>query len=160
MTHQFFPSRNNILSIMPINALKNHTCPERVRCCPPWFGFQNNKKTTVILILFEPVCQKSLIFLMDFNNFHLSQISSILHRSARCMKHMLSRTCRFWVVKNAIYFQRFLSISLFVLMRSSKLLLPPMVLDTFSFWPKFVTIGALRCHQQISRVANFITYFQ
>ena len=100
-----------------------------------------------------------LYFPIDFNNFHLSPISSILHRSARCMKHMFSRTCRFGVVKNATCSYCILTISLFVFMRSSKWLLPPSVLDTFSFWLKFVTIGALRCNQQISCVVNFIAYF-
>ena len=55
------------------------------------------------IMVSAPACQKCFIFPMDFNNFHFSPISLILHRSARCMNPMLSRTCRFGVVKNATY---------------------------------------------------------
>ena len=64
------------------------------------------------IMVSAPVGQKTYIFQMYFNNFHLSQISSILHRSARCMKHMLSRTCRFGVVQNATFSKCILNMSL------------------------------------------------
>ena len=62
------------------------------------------------IMVSAPVGQKCFIFPMFFNNSHLSRISSILHRSARCMKHMLSRTCRFGAVQNATFFQCILTI--------------------------------------------------
>ena len=88
-----FPSRNNILSIMLINASKNNTRPEWAYCCPPVCWFVDGSQNVTNIMVSAPAGQKCFIFLMYFNNLHLSPISSILHRSARCMKHMLSRTC-------------------------------------------------------------------
>ena len=85
-----------------------------------------------------PVCQKTYIFAMNFNNSCLSPISSILHRCARVTFPMVWRTRRFVAVKNAIYYQRFLTISLFANMRPSKFLLSPLVLATFSFCIEFL----------------------
>ena len=51
---------------------------------------------------------------------------------------MVWRTRRFVAVKNAIYYQRFLTISLFANMRPSKFLLSPLVLATFSFCIEFL----------------------
>ena len=46
-------------------------------------------------MVFEPCCQKYIIFLMNFNNSYLKSISSILHRSARSTIPVVARTCRF-----------------------------------------------------------------
>ena len=96
----FFTSKTTILSIMFLNALKNNTRPESAYCGPPVCWFVDGSQNVTNIMVSAPTGQKCFIFPMYFNNLHLSLISSILHRSARCMKHMLSRTCRFWVVKN------------------------------------------------------------
>ena len=85
-----------------------------------------------------PACQENHIFPTNFNNSCLSPISSILHRCARVTFPMVWRTRRFVAVKNAIYYQRFLTISLFANMRPSKFLLSPLVLATFSFCIEFL----------------------
>ena len=67
-------------------------------------------------MVLEPFCQKYHIFPTNFNNSYLKPISSILHRSARCMIPVVARTCRICGVKNDTNFQRILTIPLFVAM--------------------------------------------
>ena len=92
-----------------------------------------------------------LHFRMDFNNFHLSPISSFLHRSARSTIPAVARTCRFCGVKNDTNFQRILTIPLFVAMSPSKLLLSPMVLGTCSKRHQFCIVITLCNHSCQSR---------
>ena len=104
--------------------------PFRWRCgCLPNVTF-----STVL----APACQENHIFPTNFNNFCLSPISSILHRCARVTFPMVWRTRRFVAVKNAIYYQGFLTISLFAHMRPSKFLFSPLVLATFSICIEFL----------------------
>ena len=52
-------------------------------------------------------------FPMDFNNFSLRQISSILHRSARSTFPLVARTCRFCGAQNDTQFRMNFNISIF-----------------------------------------------
>ena len=90
-------------------------CSSPSQGLPARMLFYNNKilpladcsPNVTFSIVSAPVGQKTYIFPMNFNNFYLGQISSILHRSDRCMKPMVWRTRWFVAVKNAIYYQRF-----------------------------------------------------
>ena len=93
---------------------------------------------TTFSTVLAPACQENHIFPTNFNTFCLSQISSLLHRCARITFPMVWRTRRFVAVRNAIYYQRFLTISLLAHMRPSKLLLSPLVLATFSICIEFL----------------------
>ena len=104
--------------------------PFRWRCgCSPNVTF-----STVL----APACQENHIFPTNFNNSCLSPISSILHRCARVTFPMVWRTRRFVAVRNAIYYNGFLTISLFANMRPSKFLFSPLVLATFSICIEFL----------------------
>ena len=89
-----------ILRIMILNALENHTLPERINCCPSCFfpasGPQNDTKTMVS----GPVGQKKHISQMVFNDSYLASISLILHCCARIAIPMVSLTGRFGAFKN------------------------------------------------------------
>ena len=81
---------------------------------------------------------ENLRFPTNFNKFLVKPVFLNLHRCARITFPMVWRTRRFVAVKNAIYYQRFLTISLFANMRPSKFLLSPLVLATFSFCIEFL----------------------
>ena len=124
-----------------------HPCRWRCGCSP------NVTFSTVL----APACQENHIFPTNFNNSCLSQISSILHRCARVTFPMVWRTRRFVVVKRAINYKRFLTISLFANMRPSTFLFSPMVLATFSFCIEFFVH---RGDQWPSSVAAFFQFLQ
>ena len=118
--------------------MKNHEAPEPGRCTSPLsLGCACSPNVTFSTVL-APACQENHIFPTNFNNSCLSPISSILHRCARVTFPMVWRTRRFVAVKNAIYYNGFLTISLFANMRPSKFLLSPLVLATFSFCIEFL----------------------
>ena len=97
--------------------------PFRWRCaCSPNVTF-----STVL----APACQENHIFQTNFNNSCLSPISSILHRCARVTFPMVWRTRRFVAVRNAIYYNGFLTNSLLAHLRPSFAL--ALVLATLSF---------------------------
>ena len=104
-----------------------------------------------------PACQKTYIFQTYFNNSCLGPISSILHRCARVTFPMVWRTRRFVAVRNAIYYNGFLTISLFANMRPSKFLFSPLVLATFSFCIEFLVH---RDDPWPSSVAAFFQFWQ
>ena len=125
-------------SFLLINALKNWYPTERARCCSPLsLGCACSPNVTFSTVL-APACQENHIFPTNFNNSCLSPISSILHRCARVTFPMVWRTRRFVAVRNAIYYNGFLTISLFANMRPSKFLLSPLVLATFSICIEFL----------------------
>ena len=118
--------------------MKKQKAAERARCCPPCrrrCGWSPNVTFSTVL---APACQENHIFPTNFNNSCLSPISSILHRCARVTFPMVWRTRRFVAVRNAIYYNGFLTISLFANMRPSKFLFSPLVLATFSFCIEFL----------------------
>ena len=107
-----------------------------------------------------PICQKTHIFPLTFNNSYLRRISSILHRSARSTFPVVARTCRFCGVKNDTYFQWTLTILLLPVMWPSKILLLPMVLDTFFDLHQFYIIITIHDRNSISCFSKLYTYFQ
>ena len=143
-----------VASILPYNALKNHDAPERARCCPPFRRRCGCSPNVTFSTVLAPACQENHIFPTNFNNFCLSQISSILHRYARNTFPMVWRTCRFVAVKNAVYYQRFLTISLFPKMRPSKFLFSPLVLVTFSMCIEFLV------HRDDPWPSSVVAFFQ
>jgi hypothetical protein len=145
---------------MFINALKNHDPAERVfvvRLSGPPAGCSPNLTFSTVS---APVCQKWYIFPMKFNNFHVRLISSILHRCARITFPMVWRTCRFCGVKNDTYFQWILTILLLPVMWPSKILLLPLVLDTFFDLHQFYIIITIHDRNSISCFSKLYTYFQ
>ena len=118
--------------------MKNHEPAEPGRWCSPLsLGCACSPNVTFSTVL-APACQENHIFPTNFNNSCLSPISSILHRCARVTFPMVWRTRRFVAVKNAIYYNGFLTISLLANMRPSKFLLSPLVLATFSICIEFL----------------------
>ena len=145
---------------MLINALKNHEPAERAFVVhlsgPPAECSPNLTFSTVS----APVCQNWYIFPMDFNNLYLRLISSIFDRCARITFPMVWRTCRFCGVKNDTYFLWILTILLLPVLRPLKILLLPLVLDTFSDLHWFYIIITIHDRNSISCCSNFYTYFQ
>ena len=134
--------------------MKNHDPPEPVRWCSPLsLGCACSPNVTFSTVL-APACQENHIFPTNFNKSCLSQISSILHRCARVTFPMVWRTRRFVAVKTAIYYQRFLTISLLANMRPSKFLLSPLVLATFSLCIEFLV------HRHDPSPSIIVTFFQ
>ena len=126
--------------------------PFRWRCgCSPNVTFS---------IVLAPACQENHIFPTNFNNSCLSPISSILHRCARITFPMVWRTRRFVAVKNAIYYQRVLTISLLANMRLSKFLFSPLVLATFSFCIEFLVHRDDPSPPIIATIATFFQFLQ
>ena len=110
-------------------------------------------------LFLDRLARKYTYFQCFFNNSYLTLISSILHRSARCMISMVSRTCRFVATRNALYFQCVLTILLFGVMSTSRIVLSPMVLDTLSKRHQFCIIILFRNHLRNSRYSNFSLFF-
>ena len=123
---------------MLINALKIRVPAEGVVAVHLLFQSNDCLPNVTFSIVSAPVCQKTYIFQANFNNSCLGPISSILHRCARVMFPMVWRTRRFVAVRNAIYYQRFLTIPLLAHMRASKFLFSPLVLATFSICIEFL----------------------
>ena len=140
--------------------MKIDTWPEPAIVAPHCGGFVGGPKKLTKLILFEPAGQKMHIFPMIFNNSQVAPISSILHRCAGVTFSMVSWTCRFCAFNNELNIQWILTISLFVIMRPSKILLSPMVLDTFLLWHQFRFMLMIGFGFLISRVVNFCSFFQ
>ena len=142
----YFPRNNTYVApIMLINALEFHAPPEPVVVVHLPVVVAGCSPNVTFSIISAPVGQKCFIFPMDFNNSYLRLISSILDRSARCMIPVVPRTCRFCGAKNDTNSQRILTILLFLVMRPSKILLPPLVLDTFSCCLYFCMIATVSC---------------
>ena len=145
---------------MLINALKNRYPAEPafvVHLSGPPAGCSPNLTFSTVS---APVCQKWYIFPMKFNNFHVRLISSILHRCARITFPMVWRTCRFCGVKNDTYFQWILTILLLPVMWPSKILLLPLVLDTFLDLHQFFIIITIHDRNSISCCSKSYIYYK
>ena len=137
--------------------MNNWYATERARGPPPLCNCRGCSPNVTFSIVSAPACQKTYIFQTNFNNSCLSPISSILHRCARITFPMVWRTRRFVVVKHAIYYKGFLTISLFPNMRPSKFLFSPLVLATFSFCIDFMVP---RDDPSLSIIATFFQFLQ
>ena len=111
-------------------------------------------------MVFDAVRWEMHIFLMLFNNSCYESISSILHRSARCMIPMVSRTCPFDATRKNLYFRCFLTIMAFAITSTWRIVLSLMVLDAFSKCHQFCIIIMFRNHPCNSRYSNFNSFFQ
>ena len=134
--------------------MKNQVPTERARGPPPLCKCRGCSPNVTFSTVLAPACQENHIFPANFNNSCLGPISSTLHRCARVTFPMVWRTRRFVAVRNAIYYNGFLTISLLAHMRPSKFLLSPLVLATFSFCIEFLV------HRDDPSPSIIATFFQ
>ena len=97
---------------------------------------------------------------MDFHDSYLSPISLTLHRCSGAMNPMISRTWRLCVGQNINGSQWILTILRCTHVRPCNILLPPMVLPSFSSWHQNAIKVATRQDWQNCHGIHFVIYFQ